>query len=67
MRTKRLRLEDCDLTRAEAFRTRLSGVDLSSCIITTLRVSDTFAELRGAKLGIDQAPEIMALLGIKLV
>lgn len=67
MRVKRLRLEGCDLTRAEVFRTRLSGVDLSTCTIEGMRVSDTFAELRGAKLGIDQAPEVMGLLGIKLV
>ena len=63
---KRLRLEGCDLTRAELFGTKLAGVDLSSCEIAALRVSDTFRELRGAKVGIDQAPDLIGLLGVKL-
>ncbi len=66
VRAKRLRLEGCDLTRAELFGTKLAGVDLSSCEIAALRVSDTFRELRGAKVGIDQAPDLIGLLGVKL-
>lgn len=67
MRVKRLKLEACNLTRAELFRTRLRDVDLSSCTIQALRTSDTFVELRGAKIGLDQAPDIIGLLGVKLV
>ena len=67
MRARRLRFEGCDLTRAELFRTRLAGVDLSSSTLAGMRVSDTFAELRGAKVGIDQAPELLGLLGVKVV
>jgi hypothetical protein len=67
MRLKRLKLETCDLTRAELFRTILRNVDLSSCNIQALRTSDTFVELRGAKIDLDQAPDIIGLLGVKLV
>lgn len=67
LRLKRLVLDGCDLTRAELFRSRLQGVDLSGCAIAGMRVSDTFAELHGAKIGIEQAPELMGLLGVKIV
>ena len=67
LRLKRLRLESCDLTRAELFGTRLRGVDLSTCEIQAMRVSDTFVELRDAKIGLDQAPDLVSLLGVKLV
>ena len=67
LKLKRVTLEGCDLTRAELFGTRLRGIDLSTCEIQALRVSDTFAELRGAHIGIDQAPDLVGLLGIKLV
>lgn len=67
LKLKRLTIESCDLTRAELFGTRLRGVDLSSCTIQALRVSDTFFELRGAKIGVDQAPDLVGLLGVKLI
>ena len=67
MRLKRLKLETCDLTRAEVFRSSLRNIDLTSCNIQALRTSDTFSELRGAKIGLDQAPDIIGLLGVKLV
>ncbi len=66
LRLKRLRLEACDLTRAEFFQTRLRGVDLSSCSIQALRISDSLSELRGATVGIDQAPDLLGLLGVRL-
>ncbi len=66
LRIKRLALDACDLTRAELFQTRLRGVDLSSCIVSALRLSDSLLELRGAKVGVDQAPELLGLLGVKL-
>jgi uncharacterized protein YjbI with pentapeptide repeats len=66
LRLKRLTLEACDLTRAEVFGTRLRGVDLSTCQIAGIRLSNTFAELRGAKIGLDQAPDLVRLLGVTL-
>ena len=62
----RLLLEGCDLTRAELFQTRLAGVDLTSCNIAGIRMSDTFRELRDATVGIDQLPDLAGLLGVKL-
>ena len=62
----RLELEDCDLSRAELFQTRLAGVDLTSCNIAGVRVSDTFRELRDAYVGVDQLPDLAGLLGVKL-
>lgn len=67
MRLKRLALEECNLVRAELMGTRLRGVDLSSCSIQALRVSNTFVELRDAKIGLDQAHDLVGLLGVKLV
>ena len=67
LRLKRLSLESCDLTRAEIYGTRLRGVDLSTCAIAGLRLSNTYIELRDAKIGIDQAPDLVGLLGVKLV
>lgn len=67
LRLKRLTLESCNLTRAELMGTRLRGVDLSTCSIQALRVSNTFMELRDAKIGLDQAQDLVGLLGVKLV
>ena len=66
LRLKRLTLEACDLTRAEVFGTRLRGVDLSTCQIAGIRLSNTFTELRGAKISLDQAPDLVGLLGVTL-
>lgn len=66
LRLKRLALEACNLTRAELFGTRLRGVDLSSCQITGIRLSNTFTELRGARIGLDQAPDLVGFLGVTL-
>ena len=59
-------LDGCDLTRAELFQTRLAGVDLTSCEIGGMRVSDTFRELRDAVVGIEQLPELAGLLGVRV-
>jgi uncharacterized protein YjbI with pentapeptide repeats len=67
LKLKRVTLEGCDFTRAEVYGTRLRGIDLSTCNVQALRVSDTFFELRGARIGIDQAPDLVGLLGVKLV
>jgi uncharacterized protein YjbI with pentapeptide repeats len=67
LKLKRTTLEGCDLTRAEVYGTRLRGIDLSTCNVQALRVSDTFFELCDARIGIDQAPDLVGLLGVKLV
>ena len=59
-------MDRCDLSRTTFFRTSLSGVDLSACDISGLRVSSDLRELRGAVIDPDQAAELMGLLGIKI-
>lgn len=63
---KKLRFEQVNLTRSEFFHTALKGVDLSSCIIEGIIVSDTFNELRGLKIDASQALDIASLLGVKI-
>lgn len=48
------------------FRTPLGGVDFSTCLVSGLRVSDTFRELRNAVFSADQAVELAMLLGIRI-
>ena len=57
---------ECRLTRAELFKTSLKGIDLSDCDISSIALSDTFYELRGAEVSYDQAAELAALLGVKI-
>ncbi|MBR3236047.1 MAG: pentapeptide repeat-containing protein, partial [Atopobiaceae bacterium] len=57
----------CNLMRAEFFGTRLRGVDLSGSELAGIRVSNIFAELSGAKISLDQAVDLVSLLGVKLV
>ena len=67
LKLKRLRLDHCDLTRAELFRTPLKGIDLSSCPITAITLSDSRAELAGAKVGMAQCVDLALMLGVKIV
>lgn len=63
---KRTRLERCDLTHADLFRTSLKGMDLSTCNIAGLLVSDTRQELIGAIIGAEQAVDVVGLLGVRV-
>ena len=53
--------------RAELFGTRLRGVDLSSCELAGIRISNTFTEISGAKIALEQAVDLVSLLGVKLI
>jgi len=64
---KKTTLSNTDLTRAEFFRTPLKDMDLSSCVIDGITVSDTHAELRGVQVNPLQAVELVRLLGVKVV
>ena len=67
MRLKgRTRLERCDLAQADLFRTTLKGMDLSTCDIAGIAVSDTHAELRGMRIAPEQAVDLVGMLGVKL-
>ena len=60
---KRSAFESCDLTRADVFRTSLLGIDLSTCDISGIIVSNT---LRGCIVGPEQAVQLAGLLGIQV-
>lgn len=56
--------QECDLTRAEIFRTRLNGMDLRECTLDGLALSDTLSELRGAVIDEMQASALVRRLGV---
>lgn len=60
------RFAGCDLTRAEFFRTRLAGIDLSTCEIAGLVLSSDFHELRGCIIDPEQAVDLVGMLGVKI-
>ena len=59
--------DKCDLTRVDLFRTSLKGMDLSTCNIAGIAVSDTHNELRGALISRDQAQDLVGMLGVRIV
>lgn len=63
---KGARFERCDFTRADFFRTPLKGVDLSTCQIAGIGVSDTHTELRGALIAAEQAVDLVGMLGVRI-
>lgn len=64
---RRIKLKQVNFTRADFFRTMLDGIDLSECAIVGIGVSDSFAELHGAKIDPTQAVDLVPLLGVKLI
>ena len=56
-----------NLKRVDFFKTVLNGINLSSCDIEGLMVSDTYYELKGLKVNAMQAVDLSLLLGIKVV
>lgn len=67
MKLRRVTFQDADMTQADFFRTPLRGVDLSSCVIRGITVSDSRFELSGMKIGVAQAPDIALMLGVEIV
>ena len=61
----KVRFERADLSRAQWMRTPLSGVNLSSCIISGWNI--TLFDLRGAKVTAAQVIELSGLLGVEIV
>ena len=61
---KQTELKNVSLAKAVFFGTRLNGLDFTSCNIEGLTVSDTGAELNGAKVDVWQAAMFAKLLGL---
>ena len=54
----------CEFCARDAFGTKLAGLDFTSCNIEGLTVSDTGAELKGAKVDVWQAAMFAKLFGV---
>lgn len=61
---KQTELKNVTLARSVFFGTKLAGLDFTSCNIEGLTVSDTGAELKGAKVDVWQAAMFAKLLGL---
>ena len=66
MQISQVQLQDCNLVGAVLFRTSLMGVDLSSCRIDGIVISDSMDEVRGAKMDLYQSADFIRKLGILL-
>ena len=58
--------DNVDFCQSDFFKTSLKGVDLTTCKIEGILVSDHFQELRGLEISAEQAPYIAAFLGVKI-
>lgn len=63
---KAVQFTHTDLQQAQFFKTYLKGIDLTSCQIDGLSVSDRMTELRGAIVDLYQAAELARMLGIEI-
>ena len=66
-RMKNVYWENCRLVGVHFFRTSLAGMDFTQCELGRITVSDTFAELHGARVTAMQALDLSRLLGIEIV
>ena len=64
---KKVLLQENRFYSTDFFKTSLAGVDLSTCELSQLLLSDDLRELRGAKIDAFQAPEFVRLLGMVIV
>lgn len=63
---KKVALAGCDLTRLDVFGTKLSGLDVSTCVFQAPVLSADYRELRGAVVSAEQAVELACLLGVRI-
>lgn len=67
MKLKRTQWQHCCLQKADLFRTALKGVDLSSCDIADIQLSENAAEIRGLRVSAQQAVALARRLGVIIV
>ena len=63
---RRLVLDEVRLSGANLFRLSLAGVDLSTCRIDGIVLSDTMGELRGCTMDLYQAAGVAQRLGVTI-
>lgn len=56
-----------NLTGAELFRTALTGMDLTTCTLDGITLSESCAELKGATIHASQAAVVARILGIEVI
>lgn len=64
LRISKVELQGVDLQGADLFQTMLGGVDLSSCNIEGIRVSESVQELKDATIDAAQAAVLVKLMGV---
>ena len=64
---KKMKLKEVDFSRADFFKTPLKGLDFSACVIDGIQLSEHLNELRGMKIGAEQALALVRLLGVETV
>ena len=64
MELRAIALDDDRFTGTSFFRTKLTGLDLTSCQLKGFVVSDAMGEVSGAKLSLYQAAALARRLGI---
>ncbi|HIW77349.1 MULTISPECIES: pentapeptide repeat-containing protein [Gordonibacter] len=66
MRLKRAAFDDVRFVGTSFFRTSLDGVDLTTCQLADIVLSDTMGELRGCTMDLYQAAGIAQRLGVRI-
>ena len=66
LRQRRVELDDVRFAGTSFFRASLDGVDLSSCRLADIVLSDTMEELRGCSMDLFQAAGIARRLGVNV-
>lgn len=66
-RIRRTAFLRADFTGAELFRTSFRDMDLSSCTLDGITLSESCAELKGAKINAAQAAVVARILGIEVL
>ena len=56
-----------DWSKSSFAGTSLSGLDLSSCRMYGVQLSEALSELRGAKISQEQSAEFMRLMGVRII
>lgn len=65
-RLKRFTVEHTNLEKVDFFKTTLKGIDVSTCKIAGITVSENLNEIKGLKINALQAADIAQLIGVKI-
>ncbi len=64
---KKLELSSCNLSRSDFRQTSLASVNLTSSSLSAISLSEGYKELKGAKIDVSQALDIVKGLGVELI